>query len=111
MAGGVVLIFGPDTGLVSERATRLVAKASEGDSDPFNLIKIDASELSSDPTRLIDEVLTVPLFGGRRIVWVKDAVGQESQSRRGTGAESWTTGRRWSCWKRATSRKVPVFES
>jgi len=75
-AGGVVLIYGPDTGLVSERATRLVAKASEGDSDPFNLIKIDASEVSSDPTRLIDEVLTVPLFGGRRIVWVKDASGK-----------------------------------
>lgn len=75
-AGAVVLIFGPDTGLVSERATRLVAKASEGDSDPFNLIKIDAAELTSDPNRLIDEVLTVPLFGGRRIVWVKDAGGK-----------------------------------
>jgi len=74
--GAVVLVFGPDTGLVSERATRLVAKASEGDSDPFNLIKIDAAELSSDPNRLIDEVLTVPLFGGRRIVWVKDASGK-----------------------------------
>ncbi|GAB4523273.1 MAG: DNA polymerase III subunit delta [Roseibium sp.] len=74
--GGVVLIFGPDSGLVSERATRLVAKASESDSDPFNLVKIDASDLSSDPTRLIDEVLTVPLFGGRRIVWVKDASGK-----------------------------------
>ncbi|MES0812498.1 DNA polymerase III subunit delta [Roseibium sp. SCPC15] len=75
-AGGVVLIFGPDTGLVSERATLLVSKASEGDSDPFNLVKIDASELSSDPNRLIDEVLTVPLFGGRRIIWVKDASGK-----------------------------------
>ncbi|CTQ57001.1 DNA polymerase III subunit delta [Roseibium album] len=75
-AGVVVLIFGPDTGLVSERASRLVAKASEGDSDPFNLMKIDASELSSDPNRLIDEVLTVPLFGGRRIIWVKDASGK-----------------------------------
>ncbi|WP_269584883.1 DNA polymerase III subunit delta [Roseibium sp. Sym1] len=75
-AGGVVLVFGPDTGLVAERATRLVTKASEGDSDPFNLIKIDASDISSDPNRLIDEVLTVPLFGGRRIVWVKDASGK-----------------------------------
>lgn len=74
--GGVILIFGPDTGLVSERATRLVNKASEGDSDPFNLIKIDAADISSDPNRLIDEVLTVPLFGGRRIVWVKDASGK-----------------------------------
>lgn len=74
--GAVVLIFGPDTGLVSERATALVAKASEGDSDPFTLAKIDATELVSDPSRLIDEVLTIPLFGGRRIIWVKDAGGK-----------------------------------
>nr|WP_155146239.1 DNA polymerase III subunit delta [Roseibium sp. RKSG952] len=71
-----VLIFGPDTGLVSERASALVSKASEGDSDPFNLAKIDASELVSDSNRLIDEVLTIPLFGGRRIIWVKDAGGR-----------------------------------
>lgn len=75
-AGGVILIFGPDTGLVSERATRLVQKASEGDSDPFNLAKLDASELVSDPTRLMDEVLTIPLFGGRRIIWIKETSGK-----------------------------------
>ncbi|MBO6758117.1 MAG: DNA polymerase III subunit delta [Roseibium sp.] len=74
--GGVVLIYGPDTGLVSERATRLVGKASEGDTDPFNLAKIDAGDLTSDPARLIDEVLTVPLFGGRRIIWIKDTAGK-----------------------------------
>ncbi|MEP0235515.1 DNA polymerase III subunit delta [Roseibium sp.] len=75
-AGGAVLIYGPDTGLVSERASALVAKASEGDDDPFNLAKIDASEIVSDPNRLIDEALTVPLFGGRRIIWIKDAGGK-----------------------------------
>ncbi|MBS8261729.1 DNA polymerase III subunit delta [Roseibium polysiphoniae] len=75
-AGGAVLIYGPDTGLVSERASALVTKASEGDDDPFNLAKIDASEIVSDPNRLIDEALTVPLFGGRRIIWIKDAGGK-----------------------------------
>ncbi|EFO32294.1 DNA polymerase III, delta subunit [Roseibium sp. TrichSKD4] len=74
--GGVIFIFGPDTGLVSERATQLVKKASEGDSDPFNLAKIDASEIVSDPTRLIDEFLTIPLFGGRRIIWIKETSGK-----------------------------------
>ncbi len=76
-AGGCsVLIYGPDTGLVSERASMLVSKASEGDEDPFTLAKIDASEIVSDPNRLIDEALTVPLFGGRRIIWIKDAGGK-----------------------------------
>lgn len=74
--GGVVLIYGPDTGLVSERATTLVAKASEGDDDPFNLIKLDGSDVASDPDRLIDEALTVPLFGGRRIIWIRDTGGK-----------------------------------
>ncbi|WP_417692259.1 DNA polymerase III subunit delta [Roseibium sp.] len=75
--GGVcVLIYGPDTGLVNERASLLVAKASEGDDDPFNQIKIDASDVVSDPTRLMDEALTIPLFGGQRIIWVKDAGGK-----------------------------------
>ena len=74
--GKTILIFGPDTGLVSERASQLVANASEGDADPFNLVKIDASEIVSDPNRLIDEALTVPLFGGRRIIWIKDAGGK-----------------------------------
>lgn len=74
--GAVVLIYGPDTGLVSERATLLVAKASEGNEDPFNLVKLDASDITSDPDRLIDEVLTIPLFGGRRILWIRDAGGK-----------------------------------
>jgi len=74
--GGVVLIYGPDTGLVSERATLLVAKASEGDDDPFNLVKLDGSDVASDPDRLIDEALTIPLFGGRRIIWIRDTGGK-----------------------------------
>ncbi|MEJ8474935.1 DNA polymerase III subunit delta [Roseibium algae] len=74
--GSAVLIYGPDTGLVTERAAMLVSKASEGDEDPFTLAKIDASEIVSDPNRLLDEALTIPLFGGRRILWIKDAGGK-----------------------------------
>jgi len=74
--GAVVLIFGPDTGLVSERATRLVKTASEGDSDPFNMVRINGADIAGDPSRLMDEALTVPLFGGRRIIWIKDAPGK-----------------------------------
>ncbi|NVK33567.1 MAG: DNA polymerase III subunit delta [Rhodobacteraceae bacterium] len=74
--GAAILIYGPDTGLVSERAAELVNKASEGNEDPFSLAKIDASEIASDHDRLIDEALTIPLFGGRRIIWVKDAGGK-----------------------------------
>ncbi|NBN65585.1 DNA polymerase III subunit delta [Microvirga tunisiensis] len=71
-----ILVYGPDTGLVSERAQALVAAYSAGNDDPFSLAKLDAADVVSDPNRLIDEALTIPLFGGRRTIWVKDAGGR-----------------------------------
>jgi DNA polymerase-3 subunit delta len=72
----VVLIFGRTPAWSPNGPAGWLAKASEGDSDPFNLVKIDASNSARIRPGLIDEVLTVPLFGGRRIVWVKDASGK-----------------------------------
>ncbi|WP_122522529.1 MULTISPECIES: DNA polymerase III subunit delta [Pannonibacter] len=71
-----ILVYGPDTGLVSERAQALVAAVSDGNNDPFSLAKIDAGDIVSDPNRLIDEALTIPLFGGKRTIWVKDGGGK-----------------------------------
>jgi DNA polymerase-3 subunit delta len=67
----VYLVFGSDNGLVSERA-RTLAHASVADpKDPFQLIRLDAETLAADPIRLLDEANTVPLFGGRRTIWVE----------------------------------------
>ncbi|MEH0070803.1 hypothetical protein V6L77_11540 [Pannonibacter sp. Pt2-lr] len=55
-----ILVYGPDMGLVSERAQALVAAVSGGNNDPFSLAKIDAGDIVSDPNRLIDEALTIP---------------------------------------------------
>ncbi len=67
----VVLVYGPDAGLVNERAKTLAFKATENPEDPFQLIRIDGDTLAGDAARLIDEACTVGLFGGRRTVWVK----------------------------------------
>src|SRR3712207_4560955 len=68
---GLYLFYGPDTGLVAERA-RLVAESSvEDPADPFQLIRIDGDTLAADPARLADEAGTIGLFGGRRAIWVK----------------------------------------
>lgn len=72
----VVLIYGPDAGLVSERAQALTAVASKDSDDPFSLVKLEAADVVADPSRLIDEALTIPLFGGRRVIWVKDCGGK-----------------------------------
>jgi DNA polymerase III subunit delta len=67
----VVLVFGPDAGLVRERAEALVHASVDDPKDPFQLARLDGDDLAGTPTRLIEEVSTVPLFGGRRAVWVK----------------------------------------
>jgi DNA polymerase-3 subunit delta len=39
--------------------------------DPFQLARLDGDDLAGEPTRLVEEANTIPLFGGRRAVWVK----------------------------------------
>src|ERR1700684_3276322 len=67
----VVLVFGPDSGLVSERANALIKSAVDDVNDPFALARLDGEDLSAEPSRLVEEAQTIPLFGGKRAVWVK----------------------------------------
>ena len=70
----MALVYGPDRGLVSERAERL-AKQVLGDEteDPFALVKLDGEAVAADPGRLVDEATTISMFGGNRLIWVRDA--------------------------------------
>ena len=67
----IILLYGPDAGLVRERADALLASAVDDPNDPFSLVKLDGDELSAEPSRLVDEAMTVPLFGGRRAIRVR----------------------------------------
>ena len=67
----IALLYGPDAGLVRERADALIAGSVDDPGDPFSLVRIDGDELSAEPSRLVDEAMTVPLFGGRRALRVK----------------------------------------
>ena len=67
----IILLYGPDAGLVRERADALLASAVDDTNDPFSLVRLDGDELSAEPSRLVDEALTVPLFGGRRAIRVR----------------------------------------
>jgi len=67
----IILLYGPDAGLVRERADALLASAVDDPSDPFSLVKLDGDELAAEPSRLVDEAMTVPLFGGRRAIRVR----------------------------------------
>src|SRR5436190_326775 len=67
----IILLYGPDFGLVRERAEALLASAVDDPNDPFSLVRLDGDELAAEPSRLVDEAMTIPLFGGRRAIRVR----------------------------------------
>jgi DNA polymerase-3 subunit delta len=68
-----VLVYGPDTGAVRERAKALVAGAAGDAADPFRVAELTGANLREDPARLADEAGALSLMGGRRSVWVREA--------------------------------------
>jgi DNA polymerase III subunit delta len=74
----IVLIYGPDRGLVSERAKAFAEKTGLPLDDPFSVVRLDAGEAERDQGRLLDEARTVPMFSARRLLWVRNAGAQKS---------------------------------
>jgi DNA polymerase-3 subunit delta len=67
----IALVFGPDAGLVRERADTLIRASVDDVRDPFALALLEGDTLADEPERLVEEAHTIPLFGGRRAVLVK----------------------------------------
>jgi DNA polymerase-3 subunit delta len=65
---GVVLVYGPDTGLVRETGARILKHYSSADS---SLVTLDGAELDADPGRLVVEARTASLFGDKRLIRVR----------------------------------------
>jgi DNA polymerase III subunit delta len=70
---GAVLLYGPDRGLVRERADILGKSVCPDLSDPFRVADLDSTALAADPARLADEAAQLSLIGGRRLVRVRGA--------------------------------------
>ena len=68
-----VLLYGPDTGLVRERADTLARTVCSDLRDPFRVADLTGSALAADPARLADEAAQMSLIGGRRVIRVHDA--------------------------------------
>ena len=64
----VILLYGPDAGLVSERADVLARKSGVDLADPFSLIRMDADDAASDANRIAEEAHTIGMFGGKRLI-------------------------------------------
>jgi DNA polymerase III subunit delta len=68
-----VLLYGPDAGLVRERADSLTRTICPDLRDPFRVADLTDAALAADPARLADEAAQLSLAGGRRVVRVRGA--------------------------------------
>jgi len=69
----VALVYGPDAGLVQERAEKLLKSVVPDLTDPFNVADLSEATLLTDPARLADEAAAISMMGGRRVVRVRGA--------------------------------------
>lgn len=63
-----IVFYGSDAGLVSERARTLARAYARLDDPPSEIVRLDDADLESDSDRLSVELMTVPMFGGRKVV-------------------------------------------
>lgn len=66
----IFLVFGPDTGLVSERVTKILTNLISDRHDPFQMVSLAGDDVADDPGLLIDEARTIGLFQTRRAIHV-----------------------------------------
>ncbi|MBS1094409.1 DNA polymerase III subunit delta [Gluconobacter wancherniae] len=64
-----ILLYGEDSGLIRERASRAVGLVAGALDDPFRVAQLDRETHE----RLEEEATAFSLMGGRRVVWVRDA--------------------------------------
>jgi DNA polymerase III subunit delta len=65
----LILIYGPDEGLVSERAAAIAQSTVGGDAG--NIIRFDGDDIANDPLRLADEANAISMFGGMRAIRIR----------------------------------------
>jgi DNA polymerase III subunit delta len=68
-----VLFYGPDGGLVRERADAVARSVCPDLRDPFRVAELTPALLAQDPARLADEIGAMSLTGGRRVIRIRDA--------------------------------------
>ena len=67
------LVFGPDFGVVQEISEKIASFIVPNLSDEFSVIKVTPQKIKEIPSILLDEGNATGLFGGRKILWLKNA--------------------------------------
>ena len=69
----IILLYGPDVGLVRERADGLAKTVVSDLNDPFRVAALTGASVTEDGARLSDEMAAQALGGGRRLVRIQHA--------------------------------------
>lgn len=67
-----ILVYGPDGGLVRERAQALGKSVLDDLSDPFRVVELTGAQLRTDPTLLTDEAAAISFTGDRKLIRIRD---------------------------------------
>lgn len=78
-AARVILVYGPDSGLMKERSKSMAYTVVEDINDPFNAVTLSTNILSEDPARLTDEAGAISMMGGDRLIRIQDATDKITQ--------------------------------
>jgi DNA polymerase-3 subunit delta len=72
-AARVILVYGPDNGLMKERAQAMGKTIVKDLNDPFNAVTLRSDILAEDPARLADEANAISMMGGDRLIRIENA--------------------------------------
>jgi DNA polymerase-3 subunit delta len=78
-----VLIYGPDHGLVQERAGQVLAKVLGNPDDPFAMTDLSGGAIKDDPALLYDEVSAMAFFGGRKVIRIREDAEKAAEALKG----------------------------
>ncbi len=67
-----ILLYGPDQGLVRERAQQLIKTTIDTQNDSFCIVEFSNDEIKKRPGLLSDEARAFVLGGGRRVIRLKE---------------------------------------
>jgi DNA polymerase III subunit delta len=68
-----ILLYGPDSGLISIRSKQILEATVDDLSDPFRVVQFSFNNIKDEPSRLADEINAMSLMGGRRFIRIMDA--------------------------------------
>jgi hypothetical protein len=68
----LILIYGPDNGLITERSKIICKSVIEDLNDPFNVAIFTPDKILDDPAAFYDEANAQSLMGGNRLILVKN---------------------------------------